>query len=405
MNKVIILVLIFNLLISNIVIGQIDYSKTNKYLLDSLMKNDEKLYEVWEKAVNYKIQIIYTKVLKNLNEKPQFQNFSFNLSNDLYFYPASLVKLPISIFTLEKLERLKSFGVNLDSKLSIEKNYSCQLEVIHDRLSDNFTPTLRNYLLKALIVSDNESYNRLYEFVGQEYTIKRIAELGYENARIITRFSGCDSTENRHTNGFKFFNSKDELIYYQQPAISKISLSPPIPNMKLGEGHLSKGKVLQGSKDFSAMNFLPLKDIHDILIRLVYPNLFKDSLLITDNNRKFILECLMLKPKDCSIKKIASDKLYYDFYTNYLYYGSDRNAKENTELKIYNIVGQSYGFLSDIAYFKDEKNNISFFLSAVIYTNSSGIIGKDSYEYITIGLPFLRDLGKCIYNYEISQRK
>jgi len=405
MRKVIALVFIFQLLMTNILLCQIDYANTNTILIDSLISNDLNLRKVRNNTAKYKLQIIYTKVLHKEHNKPQFQNYSYNLSNELYFYPASLVKLPESIFTLEKLNKLKSLGVGIDSRIAIESNYSCQSEVVSDKLSDNLVPTLRNYIVKALIVSDNESYNRLYEFVGQEYANNRMAELGYEKSRILNRFSLCDTTENRYTNGFKFFNSNDDLIYYQQPAVSKILLSPPLSDMKLGIAHLYKGKIVQGPRDFSYLNFMPLANIHDLLIRLVYPVVYPDTLRITKDDRLFLLESLVAKPCECSIRKIADDKSFYDHYTNYLYYGSDRKIVENKALKIYNIVGQSYGFLADVAYFQDDTNNVVFFLSAVIYTNSSEIIGNNGYEYDSVGFPFLRDLGKCIYNYEISNGK
>ena len=67
-------------------------------------------------------------------------------------------------------------------------------------------------------------------------------------------------------------------------------------------------------------------------------------------------------------------------------------------------MGQSYGFLSDVAYFQDTENEIECFLSSVIYTNSSEVVGNNGYEYDTIGFPFLRDLGKVIYSYELKHQ-
>ena len=392
-------------LFANTLFAQIDYRNVDKRLLDSLLSNTSNLKAVWLNTDTHRLQIIYTRVLHESKNKIQLENHTYNLSDELYFYPASLVKLPVCVFTLEKLNKLKSHDISLDSKISIEDNHSCQTAVTIDKLSDNFTPTLGNYIQKALVISNNESYNRLYEFVGQEYINNRLSVLGYKKSRIITRFSPCDSTENRYTNGFIFYNTKGERVYYQTPAYSKISLTPPLPDMKIGIAHTDEGKTINLPKDFSYMNCLPLQDVHDFLIRLIYPDMFSSSLLLTSKNREFILKFLSAKPKESLIKKISRYKNYYDFYTNYLYYGSDKNGVENSSLKIYNIVGQSYGFLSDVAYFEDVTNGIDFFLSAVIYTNSSGILGKGGYEYDTIGLPFLRDLGKCIYNYELELRK
>jgi hypothetical protein len=97
--------------------------------------------------------------------------------------------------------------------------------------------------------------------------------------------------------------------------------------------------------------------------------------------------------------------VYKEFMTNYLYYGAQKKAVKNPDLEIYNIVGQSYGFLSDISYFQDSKNNVEFFLSAVIYTNTAEVVGNGGYQYETIGFPFLQELGKTIYNFEVKNQK
>ena len=81
-----------------------------------------------------------------------------------------------------------------------------------------------------------------------------------------------------------------------------------------------------------------------------------------------------------------------------------KKAEKNPDLEIYNIVGQSYGFLSDISYFQDSKNNVEFFLSAVIYANSSEVVGNGGYQYETVGFPFLQELGKTIYNFELKNK-
>lgn len=168
-------------LFANTLFAQIDYRNVDKRLLDSLLSNTLNLKAVWLNTDTHRLQIIYTRVLHESKNKIQLENHTYNLSDELYFYPASLVKLPVCVFTLEKLNKLKSHDISLDSKISIEDNHSCQTAVTIDKLSDNFTPTLGNYIQKALVISNNESYNRLYEFVGQEYINNRLSVLGYKN--------------------------------------------------------------------------------------------------------------------------------------------------------------------------------------------------------------------------------
>ncbi len=59
----------------------------------------------------------------------------------------------------------------------------------------------------------------------------------------------------------------------------------------------------------------------------------------------------------------------------------------------------------DCAYIHNKKENIEFLLSAVIYTNQNQIINDGKYEYNTIALPFLAELGRQIYDFELKRKK
>jgi hypothetical protein len=72
-------------------------------------------------------------------------------------------------------------------------------------------------------------------------------------------------------------------------------------------------------------------------------------------------------------------------------------------VKIFNKVGLAYGFLLDNAYIVDFENKIEFFLSAVVYSNSNGVLNDDSYDYDTLTIPFLADVGRAIYEYELQR--
>ena len=44
--------------------------------------------------------------------------------------------------------------------------------------------------------------------------------------------------------------------------------------------------------------------------------------------------------------------------------------------------------------------NAYILLSAVLYVNADGVLNDDKYEYDSIGFPFLRDLGRRVYEAE-----
>ena len=93
---------------------------------------------------------------------------------------------------------------------------------------------------------------------------------------------------------------------------------------------------------------------------------------------------------------------YWDTYVKFLFYGSEKQKPE-LHIRIFNKVGDAYGFLTDIAYIVDYNNNIEFLLSATIHCNRDGIYNDDKYEYETIGLPFMKNLGRIIYEHELKR--
>ena len=66
-------------------------------------------------------------------------------------------------------------------------------------------------------------------------------------------------------------------------------------------------------------------------------------------------------------------KEYEDSYKKYFMYATNHKKIETDSVRIFNIVGQSYGNLADCAYIVNLDRKIEFMLSAVIYVNEDGI--------------------------------
>ena len=90
---------------------------------------------------------------------------------------------------------------------------------------------------------------------------------------------------------------------------------------------------------------------------------------------------------------------YPDTYAKFLL-GGGGIAPLPPGVRVFNKIGQAYGFLIDNAYIQDETNGVEFLLSAVLYVNADGVLNDDIYEYDRIGFPFLRDLGRRVYEAE-----
>ena len=59
----------------------------------------------------------------------------------------------------------------------------------------------------------------------------------------------------------------------------------------------------------------------------------------------------------------------------------------------------------DNAYIIDYENGVEFFLTAVIYGNSNGVMNDNIYDYDILTIPFLAELGNVIYKYELERQR
>ena len=72
-------------------------------------------------------------------------------------------------------------------------------------------------------------------------------------------------------------------------------------------------------------------------------------------------------------------------------------------ISVFNKVGWSHDFLTDVSYILDLKNKVESMLAATIYVNSYGILNDDRYDYDSIGYPFMYQLGQTIYQNELGR--
>ncbi|MGL6266870.1 MAG: serine hydrolase, partial [Chitinophagaceae bacterium] len=154
--------------------------KTDAYLYDILRQSqDPVLQQVIASPDSFRVQIIYTQIDRNRKNQPGLTNYSFNLDSNLYFNPASTVKLPLALLALEKLNDMKAAGVDKYSPLLIDSSQPWQHAYHADSSASNGYPSIAQFIRRAMLISENDPYNRLYQFVGQQQTNWRLHELGF----------------------------------------------------------------------------------------------------------------------------------------------------------------------------------------------------------------------------------
>lgn len=352
---------------------------------------------------DWNVQIIYTQINRSANGIPSLTHHYFNRTNARYFYPASTVKFPVVLLALEKLHELKIKGLDKNTTMITGADYSGQTAVYNDPNSSDGRPTVAQYIKKILLVSDNDAYNRLYEFLGQEYINTTLSKKGYTNAQLLHRLNiFLSEDENRHTNPVNFYDSSNQLIYSKPLLFNKQTYAKR--NDKMGKGYFSNGLLVNEPMDFSKKNKIELTDLHQILLSLVFPQAVKASqrFNITDADRRFVLQYMSQLPSE-SVNP-SYDSSYYDAYAKFILYGSEKGTLPKN-IRIFNKVGDAYGQLVEVAYVVDFEKNIEFMVSAAIYCNKDEILNDDKYDYNTIGFPFLKNLGRIIYEYETKREK
>lgn len=361
--------------------------------LDSILRTSPILNKVYAQKEKYRMQVIYTQVEKNNDEKV-FATYSINAS--AYTYCASLIKLPIAILALHKLNEL---GFGEDLFLFTDSSEVCHITCYRDTSSEGGYPSIAHYIKKMLLVSDNDSYNRCFEFLGVNYIHEQLAKWGFPDVRIVNRYeSPCTKGKNTSTNPIRLLDKNLKVVYRQDPYVIPEKWQKPIQKVRIGKGYIDQNnRYFQHAKDFSFMNYMRLEDAHRFLLDLLYRP--KDKFGLSPHQYEFVMRYMSMAPAKAEFPQYDV-KTYPANYKKYLCYGDNAVSVNDSTFVSTNIVGLSYGFISDCAGFKDQTTGIEFVLSASLYVNANEVINDGKYEYKQLGLPFLAELGKKIIEYE-----
>ena len=378
---------------------------TDKLLEDIFAANNDSLFQkVIQHPQTYRYQIIYTQVNRDKNNTPSLRNYYFKYDSLQYFNPASTVKLPLAILSLEKVNRLKPKGVNMNTPVQFDSAYSHQTILYKDSTAENGWPSIAQFIRKAFLVSDNDAYNRMYEFVGQQAVNRRMHEMGYPDFRITRRFMRMTLDENRHTNPVRFIQPDGSPVYLQPMAFNTDSFDFS-HIIKMGKGYINADDSLINEPiDFTTANNVTVYHLQKILQSLMFPNSVAANrrFHLEREDYDFLYRYLSQYPSETSFPKYDTS-LYYDSYVKFFFKEGGHNIPKY--IRVFNKVGWSYGCLTDVSFVVDFKNKIEFMLTATIYVNSDDILNDDKYDYDKIGYPFLYKLGQCIYDYELKRTR
>lgn len=390
------------------VIFNFNISAQQSNFIDSLLQQSTDLNkEVLTNPKTYKLQIIYTQINRDAQNRPHFITYNYRNNPKDYFYPASTIKLPAVVLALQKLNKLQKKGISKYTSIRIDSSYAGQEKLIKDSTANNLKPSIAHFIKQVLLVSDNKAFNRLFEFIGQEDINKELWRKGFKDIAILRRLSfNYDSEANRHTNAFNFYDDERQLIYHQKPQYNSTQFKINADSLQQGSAYYKDDILVAKKMDFSHSNYFSLTAQHEFLKRLLFPESFPKSerFKLTQKDYNFIYKYMSMLPRESDLNIYKNDTTYFDGFVKFFLYG-DTTKPIPSHIRIFNKVGEAYGYLIDNAYIIDFDRGIEFMLSAVIYVNKDQIFNDDVYEYDTIGFPFMAHLGKVFYDFESHRIK
>lgn len=377
--------------------------------LESLIseKGSPFLKRILADSQTYSVQIRYTRIDRDAQQRPRFTSYTAGVSPQTYFYPASTVKFPMAVLAVEKLNLIpKALGVNLNSPMLTDSAFPGQTAVLRDESSANGFPSIGHYIKKIFLVSDNDAYNRLYEWVGQDFCHNRFLDWNWNQAQIVRRFVPTSTAGNAHTNPITFLSEDSKTVLYKQPLGIRTFNLPDAPKIFIGKGfQRGDGSISDQPLEFTQHNRIHLHQLEDLMKKLLFPEMFKNdqSLHITPEQRSFLLTWMGAYPSEAKYPQFDTTT-YFDSYNKFFCY-TNQKVKPPASVRIFNKTGMAYGSLTDVSYFTDRKMGVEFLLTATIYVNKDEILNDDQYEYDEVGFPFFEEIGNLIYQYELNRKK
>jgi peptidoglycan/xylan/chitin deacetylase (PgdA/CDA1 family) len=332
----------------------------------------------------YQYQLIYTEIRRDAEHRPQLSNHYLNVNDSIYFNPASMVKFPTALIALEKMDTLRRFGLN--PHILVKTDSSAPV---------SFLELIR----QAMIVSDNEAYNRLFQIVGQEGLNRRLQEMGYSGSRITRRFIPLTPEQHRHTGAVQFLSTDGRLLYEQPVQKSGFSFDFS-KKILVGDAHYNwSDSLIHEPMDFTTHNRMPLRDLQQVLQSFLFPSTVPEPqrFRLSENSRQLMLDAISDLPSESRFPVFDATE-FFDSYSKFFLYRDGKKAIPSS-VRIYNKTGWSYGYLIDVAYIVDRVRNRELMLSGVIYVNRDGILNDNKYEYDSLGYPFFREIGEILLSH------
>lgn len=354
-----------------------------------------RLGPAFDSAARHQLQLLLTRIDRDPNGVAQFRHYGFRVDRRRYFWPASLVKLPVAAFALERAAAWRSRGVDRDLALTLFDQPACAADDPDDG------DAIARSVWRALIVSDNAAYSRLFDVVGPDYAAQRLITMGHGDARIVSRFLPCSRDENQRLAGLSFSDARGlERARLAPRRIAPIAPNPYPDASVIANWRDDAGDITRGPVDFSSRNALPLEAAHQLLLAVIFPNALAPAqrFALAPADLDLIRRALSTRPRD-SLDPRYDPADFPDAYSRLFAFGNGRRPLPDN-VTVWSKNAEAWGFLAETAYLVERDTGTEFLVSGVGYFNADGVLNDDAYDYEKVGYPFFEALGQVLLDAE-----
>lgn len=340
---------------------------------------------------NYRFQVLYS-IVKEGGAKPVLERHGWRTDAE-YFFPASSMKVPIALAAYERMNVLRKSG-----KAGFTRDATMKIHPSKGS-GEPYTTTLARETMRALIVSDNFSANRLLAITGHREIHETDFGLGLASTRVRTGFATGEPIDPAEV------SPRIVVGDVELPARKSTLVLPAndAKNLDIGDAYINdNGQRVTGPMPFKEKNAMKLQHLQDAMIRIMRPDLLpsKANSIYSANASSdpttdvgYLRETLGTLPSESGLAGYDRNVMA-DYPLSPFLRGIER-VRPRGQSQIFQKVGQAYGFLIHNAYIVDKATKKSFFLTAAIYGNADGVMNDDKYDYDSVSFPALADVGEA----------
>lgn len=358
------------------------------WFVDAL-RLDPVLSPIIAQASKYRFQVLVAVPGDNADGSHSLRRVGFRPDAE-YFYPASAVKLCAAVAALERVGEQRSTAgpPSLDATASIR---------IMDEPSSvgatsaSVLTSVADEIRRALVVSDNVAFNRLFDFVGHRTLNERMWGAGLSSVRVKHYLGGSSSDASTRPRIEWLTGLGEPTVFPGGPDAMAFGTEAP-PRAEVGAFRIDdNGRRIAEPESFAEKNRASLHDLQQLLIMVMRPDAAASRANLLPPEREFLIDTLAMLPSGADSGNAQSvtdfDALHKPLLRPIAAVVPDH------AIRLFSKGGRAYGFSTENAFVEDTTTGKSFFLAIAVYSNENETINDDLYEYERVAVPVLEAVG------------